>query len=85
MSRQAAEIEVKVCRAEGADGQVSCMIRTEAVASTQGLGGVGAAEAGVHFEALPSQKVLFRHGETEKVVPIKILKWEDAPAEATQG
>lgn len=80
VARGAEEIEIKVCRVDGADGQVSCVIKTEACGSTAGLG-VEAAEPDVHYEPM-MQKVLFKHGETEKVVAVKLIK-ETEKAEET--
>lgn len=80
VARGAEEIEIKVCRVDGADGQVSCVIKTEACESTTGLGVEGAIE-NVHYEPM-QQKVLFKHGETEKLVTVKLVK-EAEKAEET--
>jgi hypothetical protein len=74
--RTATEAEIVVCRADGADGVVSCTVRTEACGTTEGLGVEGAI-AGVHYEPITSTKLRFGHGETQKTLRVKILTWED--------
>lgn len=75
VSRNAEEIEIKICRVDGADGQVSCTVRTEACGSTQGLG-VETAIENVHYEPIPPRKLYFKAGQMEEKITVKLLKWQ---------
>jgi solute carrier family 8 (sodium/calcium exchanger) len=69
ISKNAEKVSIKIVRLEGADGTISCMIRTENLSETQ-----NPSNAEEYEDYVPKyEKVEFYQGETEKVIEISLV------------
>jgi len=64
------QLEIKILRLEGSDGQISCNVRTQPCQETTGLD-VKCAQEYVDYEPM-NNRVVFKQGENEQTVIIKL-------------
>jgi len=70
-SRETPFVDLELTRSDGADGKISCVIRTLPTEETVGLGAAMAQEF-VHFTP-KTERVEFEHGEQKKTVRIDLI------------
>lgn len=84
MSKDQKQINVKIIRTNGADGKVSCTIKTEPYFETKD-GTRNPMNAQDFEDYVPKHEiVMFGHGEEEKIIPITLVN-SDLPEEEDNG